>query len=224
MTTRILMVETDACLVSAVSRALAEYAVILSSVASFDEAVEVLRGEVFALAIVESTLVSATDLKHFSGMPIVVTASFLEPEPARRLARHARLLRKPFTSAELTQVLTEEIGLTVMEHSLLDVLSRAHNTRRSLELRVGEGELVLEDGEVVHAALAEMCGEAALVEILAGGGRLVHGPSQSAARTINRPFQALLLDALRHVEAKEGQRGPAFRRSGVVRVPRRTER
>jgi CheY-like chemotaxis protein len=204
--TRLLMVEADAHLVSGVARALLQYGVTITAVATLEQALDRVRRETFALAIIDSNLVSPGELEPFAAAPLVITASFLAPELAQRFARSARLLKKPFTSAELSQVLNEEIGLSVNERSLVDVLSRGHLSRNSFGLRVGEGgegELVLENGELVHAAFAGIRGEAALVQILAGGGAVVRTAPRSTARTIDRPFRPLLFDALRHVEEIE---------------------
>ncbi|MGC4092768.1 MAG: hypothetical protein QM756_33775 [Polyangiaceae bacterium] len=210
--TRVLMVETDARLISAVTRALARYGVEVCAVDGIERAGELLGRERFALILIDSNLVSERDLPVFAGTPIVITSAFLERTHAERFTRVARLLQKPFTSAELSQVLDDELGLVPSTDSLLDRLSHAHRGKNSCGLRVGPGELVLEHGELVHAAVAGIQGEAALVEILARGGEVTLGAVCSSARTIQRPFGPLLLDALRAVEERD--------RLSEARVPR----
>jgi CheY-like chemotaxis protein len=202
--TRLLMLDTDARLVASVARALASHQVAVLAAPNLERALELAKSEPFALLIIDSNLVSVDDLGLFSGTPIVTTASFLEPEPARRFFGHGRVLRKPFTSAELSQLLSEELGLSNCRESLLDILSHGHLAKKSFCLRVGSGELVLENGELIHAERAGVSGEAALVAILAKGDAVVRaGTSTSSPRTIARPFRPVLLEALRLLEERE---------------------
>jgi len=213
---RVLMVETDTELVSAVGRALALQAMEVLAVDAFERASELVRQQEFSLLLIDSDLVAFEDLRVFEPTPVVVTTSFLERGPAERFARAARLLPKPFTSSELGQVL-QELGLAQDEHSLLDVLGRAHLSGASIELRVGEGELCVTEGEIVHAAVADLLGEDALVRILAQGGEVRRSATHTALRSIARAFRPLLFDALSKLEELERQRGLRSRHhSGVA--------
>ncbi len=193
---RLLMLDTDTRLIRGVRRALLQKGVEVRAVDRIERAAELARRESFAVVLADSNLVSERDLSLFASIPVVLVSAFLERGPAERLARSARLLQKPFTSAELCQVLEEEMGLPSRDDSLLDVLSRAHVSKSSFALSVGAGLLVLEQGELVHAMLAEKRGEPALIEILLRGGKVELGTFGATSRTISRPFRPLMLDAL----------------------------
>ncbi|HET9932471.1 MAG TPA: hypothetical protein VFQ35_17335 [Polyangiaceae bacterium] len=193
---RVLMLDTDARLIRAVRRALEQKGLEVRAVEHLERARELTRRECFALVLADSNLISERDLSLFAGIPVVIVSAFLERAPAERLARRARMLQKPFTSAELCQVLDEEVGLPPHDDSLLDVLSRAHLSKSSFALSVGAGLLVLEDGELVHATVAEKRGEQALIEILLRGGKVERGAPSASSRTISRPFRPVMLDAL----------------------------
>lgn len=214
--TSVLMVETDAALISAVGRVLSRHQVEVCAVDAIERARELSRQREFSLLLIDSNLVSAHELQSFAGTPIVVTASFLEREPSERFARRARVLQKPFTSAELSQILSDELGLALGQESLLDLLTRAHVGGNSLSLQVGFGLLVLKEGELVHAALAELRGEAALVEILTRGGAVTLSPSLPEARSIERAFEPLVLDALCAVEERDDEGRERARRGRNV--------
>jgi hypothetical protein len=216
------MVETDARLVAGVTRGLVRYDAAVRQADSWERALELRQLERFELAIVDSDLVTASDLGAFDGTPLVVTASLLEREQAETFARFARVLHKPFTSSELAAILSQEIELVAASNSLVDMLCRGHTARASWLLCVGNGELQLEGGELVHAALGALRGEAALAEILLWGGPIRRRQGESASRDITRPFRALLLDALAHVEARERRHGLDGRFTlRCVRGPRR---
>jgi DNA-binding response OmpR family regulator len=214
--TSVLMVETDAALISAVGRVLSRHQVEVCAVDRIERARELSREREFSLLLIDSNLVSARDLQAFAGTKIVVTASFLEREPSERFSERARVLQKPFTSAELSQILSDELGLALGQESLLDLLSRAHVSKNSLSLQIGSGELVLKDGELVHAALGEMWGEMALIEILARGGAVTLSPNLPNARSMARAFEPLLLDALCAVEKRDDESRESARRGRKV--------
>lgn len=204
--TSVLVVETDTRLVRVLGRTLGQRGVDVRTADRIESARELASKERFGLVMIESNLVSERDLFAFEGTPIVIIAAYLERGPAERLARSARLLQKPFTSAELCQVIDDEVGLPPRGDSLLDVLSRGHVTKSSFALSVGAGVLVLEAGELVHATLAEKRGEAALIEILAQGGAVRRWPQAPAPRSISRPFRPVLLDALGVLERLDEKR------------------
>lgn len=203
--TRLLMLDFDTRLVSAVARALRQEAIEVVGVASVQEALDQLSRQPFAAALLDGDVLDDDELAALSVLPLILTTSFLEPEGGHRFFRQARLLRKPFTSAQLLSVLASACGALGPESSgLVDVLRRAHSAGQSLALSVGGALVFVEDGELVHAELGSALGERALAEALAQSERTpIAIPARKVVRTIYRPFQPLLLDLLRHIEERE---------------------
>jgi DNA-binding response OmpR family regulator len=202
---RLLMLDFDLRLVSAVTRALHEDGVEVVGVQSAEQARECAACQSFDVALLDCDLLDPAEMLAFADLPVILTTSFLEPEGEHRFFRHARLLRKPFTSAQLLSALHETCGTPRAEMGrLVDVLRRAHTSGLSLALRVGSAELFIEQGELVHAELCGLSGESALAEVLAQSQQqLVTIESRPVVRTIRRPFRALLLDLLRRLEERE---------------------
>ncbi len=126
-----------------------------------------------------------------------------------------RVLCKPFTPDELIEAIQQavecETGFRGSVHglSLVDLLQMFHYARRSVRIQLGAprlGEIHVQNGEVVHAACGDATGTSALQSLLASGaGSLQTAPlSEPVRRTIEVPFQALLLDLLRQVD-EEGR-------------------
>lgn len=203
---RLLMLDFDERLVSAVTRALQHEGVEVVAVANAERAREQALGQRFDAALLDCDLLDASELSAFSRLSVILTTSFLEPEGQHRFFRHARLLRKPFTSVQLLSALRETCGTPSFENpSLVDVLRRAHSDRQDLALSVGRALVFVENGELIHAELDGTSGERALAEVLAQGPHEVVMPVKSRAvtRSIHRPFQPLMLDLLRHIEERE---------------------
>jgi DNA-binding response OmpR family regulator len=203
---RLLMLDFDRHLLSAVTRALQHKGVEVVSAGSVERARELVRDQSFDAALLDGDLLGAGELPTFAALPVILTTSFLEPEGGHLFFRHARLLRKPFTSAQLLTALREVCGAPNGENtSLLDVLRRAHGAGATLALRVGEAQLFIERGELVHVELNGSSGERALAELLAEATPAEPAPIAARAprRSIQRPFQALMLDVLRHLEECE---------------------
>jgi DNA-binding response OmpR family regulator len=200
------MLDFDRHLVSAVTRVLSHKGVDVVSVGCVERAREQLRKRSFDAALLDCDLLGAAELPSFGELPVILTTSFLEPEGGHLFFRHARLLRKPFTSAQLLAALREVCGAPNVENaSLLDVLRRAHSAGDTLALRVGRAQVFIESGELVHVELDGTSGERALAELLAEAAPPAPVPISASApcRTIQRPFQALMLDVLRHIEERE---------------------
>jgi DNA-binding response OmpR family regulator len=201
---RLLILELDALLVAVIGRALAREGIAVEAVESARAARERIARGGIDVALLDASLLHPTDLAPLSAVPLVFTASFPEPESVRSLAREARLLRKPFTGAELMAALREALGPLDSEPLLLvDLLLRAHTSGLSAAYRVGAAELFMEHGELVHARLGTLEGEAALAAILADSHAPESMPSRGVTRTIRRPFRTVLLDALSAVDARE---------------------
>ena len=91
---------------------------------------------------------------------------------------------------------------TVEDVSLADLLQLLHYSRKSVTLHVSgtrAGTVILVEGELAHAASADLVGEDALAALLAQ--KLVRvrtcAVDRSTPRTITRSFGAVILDILR---------------------------
>ncbi|MFT3923876.1 MAG: hypothetical protein QM778_15190 [Myxococcales bacterium] len=202
---RLLMLDLDTRLIAAVSRTLRHYGVDVVG----SQCIEVARAEVeahgFDVAVLDSDSLDPADLTAFAKLPLILTTSFMEHEGRHRLFGRGLLLRKPFTSAQLLTTLRETLGSLGSEPMLLvDVLRRAHTEAQSVGFVVGDAELYLEAGELIHAQLGDMQGEGALAEVLAAGhARLSRIPTRDVPRTIHRPFHTLMLELLQRIEERE---------------------
>jgi DNA-binding response OmpR family regulator len=203
--TRLLMLELDQRLIAAVSRALSQQGVQVIGTSSVAQAYASARAGEVDVALLDGDLIDEADLAEFRGLPLLVTTPFLEPEGQHRFFGHARLLRKPFTNAQLLSALQDTCdGLGAEPASLVDLLRRAHSDQQSLALRVGDAELFIEDGELIHAERRGVRGERALADVLAEEHQVaVRIALRPVPRTIQRPFRALMLDLLRTIDERE---------------------
>jgi CheY-like chemotaxis protein len=202
---RLLMLDLDSLLVAAIGRTLLQEGMSLENVRSAELACRrVVEGNV-DVALLDFNLINRADFACFAKIPVVLMTSFLESEEEHPFFRGARLLRKPFTSAQLLMALREALGPLHSEPVLLvDLLLRAHTCGLSVAFRVGSAEVFVENGELVHAEFGKLRGEAALAAIL---GDSQNGPlsipSRSVEHTIARPFRTTLFDALGAVDERE---------------------
>src|SRR6185437_5329665 len=118
-----------------------------------------------------------------------------------------RVLCKPFTPRELIEAIREAVECEHGFHgnihglSLLDILQMFHYGRRNATIIIGglkPGRIYVEGGNIVHAEVADAQGESALVALLsARSGSIRTTVLGDMVRTIQRPFEQLMLDALR---------------------------
>jgi hypothetical protein len=213
--TLLLMLDFDPHLVSAVTRTLRQHAIAVVGVTAVHEAYERATTQPFDAGLLDGDVLSRGELDAFGSLPLVLTTTFLEPVWDRWFSERP-ILHKPFTSAQLLSVLGDTLdALRPRSASVVDLLRRAHSAGRSVAYRVGRGEVFLEGGELVHAELDGIRGEAALSHVLAEVDPLVVRIADRAVeRSIHRPFRTLLLDLLRRIEERE--EGPAryLRRTG----------
>jgi CheY-like chemotaxis protein len=204
--TRVLMLDLDARLMAAVTRALQQEDVVVCGVASVDEALEAVQRQAFDAAILDGDLLDPEQLAAFLSVPVVLTTTILEPAGAHRFFSRAPLLRKPFTSAQLLSALHEVCAVPRSAPSrLVDVLRAAHGARRTLSLEVAGARVFMEAGELVHAEFGGRVGEPALAEVLAMSDvRPVELSVRTLERTIRRSFRVLMLELFRHIEEREG--------------------
>jgi DNA-binding response OmpR family regulator len=202
---RILMLEYDARLLAAVTRTLEQHGVRVVGTHALDTARRLLAIEHFDAALLDCDSLEPDDLLSFTDFPLILVTSFLGHEGAHRFFGHGLLLPKPYTSAQILSALKDALGTLGSEPQLLvDVLRRAHSDAESVGFCVGEAQLFIEQGELVHAELGGLSGEAALAEVLAEGNpRARRIPARAVERTINRPFQTLLLDLLQRIDERE---------------------
>ncbi|MBW2735513.1 MAG: DUF4388 domain-containing protein [Deltaproteobacteria bacterium] len=94
---------------------------------------------------------------------------------------------------------------------LTDILQIFHQARRTLVVRlVGEGEIHMLDGEVIHACAPPLEGRAALKHLLTRRRGAVDTRSgEICSRTVGEAFQPLLLELMAELdEERAGRRGP----------------
>lgn len=214
---RLLMFDFDPRLISTVARTLRQNAVEVIGVQSLEHAYERTTTHPFDGALLDGDVLRPSELGAFWPLPLILTTSFLEPSGGRRWLSERRMLHKPFTSGQLLSALSETFGpLALGSASLVDVLRRAHTEGRSVALRVGRGEVFIEAGELVHAELDGVIGEAALVDVLTEIDPIVVRIGDRAVeRTIHKPFRPLLLDLLCFIEEREKRALPPAQRSST---------
>jgi CheY-like chemotaxis protein len=201
---RLLILDLDQLLVAVIARAVSREGIAVEAVESVRAAQERIAAGGIDIALLDASLVHAADFAPLSAVPVVLTSSFPEQESARRFSREVRLLRKPFTGAELMTALREALGPLDSEPLLLvDLLLRAHTSGLTAAYRVGAAEVFMEQGELVHARLGMLQGEPALAAILADPHEPRSIPWRGVVQTIERPFRTVLLDALSTVDARE---------------------
>lgn len=103
-----------------------------------------------------------------------------------------------------TPIAVPEAGFSGSVHgvSLVDLLQIFHYARRSLTLNVEPNASVhLADGEIVHARVDELEGELAVARLLErASGHFWTSGAEVVPTTVHRPFNFLLLDALRGLD------------------------
>lgn len=134
-----------------------------------------------------------------------------------------RVLCKPFGPDELVAAVRQaaecEEGFRGNFHglSIFDVIQMLHLSRRGIALIIHSprpGRIFLREGEVIHAECGDEVGEAAVRSILelAGGTFTTDVLPADTPVTVRRPFEPVLLDAVRAIDE---------RRKGVpVAVPK----
>lgn len=203
---RLLMMDFDTRLIAAVTRTLRQQGVDVVGTHCVETARGLIQAQHFDITLLDCDSLDPADLTPFSKRPLILTTTFFEHEGKHRLFGHGHLLRKPFTSAQLLSTLRDTVGglLGSEPDHLIDILRRAHTDAQSVGFSVGEAELFLEHGELVHAQLGEIQGEGALAEVLAASSSsLSRIPVRDVPRTIHRPFQTLMLDLLHRIEVRE---------------------
>lgn len=219
MGTKVLVVDDDAAFSSAIARDLSAHAFQVTTASTVDEAILVLARDPVDVVV--------TDLRMGDRDGIdLLGACRAAARPARTILMSAyatardydtalqlgavRVLCKPFTPRELIEAIREAVECEHGFHgnvhglSLLDILQMFHYGRRNATIIIGgtkPGRIYVEGGDIVHAEVADATGERALVALLSTrSGSIRTTVLGDHARTIARPFEWMILDALRIVD------------------------
>jgi hypothetical protein len=215
--TRVLLADSDAALVFAMSRSLAHFGIEVVACSSPGSTRGCLEEQRFDLVVIDHRWRSAAWLDGGDGAgpgtetPVVFTTSFLGPCEGGRLVQGLMLLRKPFTSIELLSIIRRELGLPLIPPaSTIDALHRAHAHRETVCLgdpplagrsSAADSRIYLDRGELVHAVFGSLTGVAALREILRRRAPLGMSSADPApARSIQQPFKALIFEILQELD------------------------
>lgn len=230
--TSILIVEDDERLRSAVARDLSHRGFDVTSVVSVDDALSCLRKRAYDVLLTDLRMGERDGIDLLGELPdvaprtpaILMSAFATARDHQRAIELGAvQVLCKPFTSVDLAHAIRQaiecETGFRGNLHgiSLVDVLQMFHYSRRSVCVVVGGrsgGEIHVQQGEIVHAQQGDLIGEVALKRILSmRSGSIRSGPLVSELRSIERSFEALVLDVLRDLDEEKS------RESGTLEAP-----
>jgi CheY-like chemotaxis protein len=151
---------------------------------------------------------------------IASNASARDRDAALKLGA-VRVLAKPLSLLELADAVrlahdcAEGFHGWMHRMSLIDVLQMYHHSAQSLVVHVRgdvEGAIALRHGELIHADCRGLIGMPALIQLLAAQrGQLETEMLEPVIRTINGPFDHVLLDGLRSIdEIQNPSSGPAL--------------
>lgn len=218
----ILVVDDDVQLRDTLIRDLRSRGYHARGAASFREALQCLREHAYDVLLTDSRMEGGDGMALIRALretspgtrPILMGAQATARDSQRALDVGAvRVLSKPFEAGEMLQAVERAAeyagGFFASLHgiSLIDTLQMFHQSRRSLTMRVmGETPhtLHMREGELVHAELGELRGEAALAEILRmPAGSLQTSAAEPVKPTIFREFQEMLLDQLTKLDERE---------------------
>lgn len=153
--------------------------------------------------------VTSGDRPVQTGLSSTRSSSFAVPK-----RRETGLLARTVASA-----LADDTGFWGSVHSvsLLDLLQLMHIGRRTVRIRVSAdliGSIDLVTGEVVDARYGSLEGVPALAAMLAQArGSLETTTARGGSRTVDRPFEALLIDVMRQLDEGLSPEAIAVRRS-----------
>lgn len=222
MTASVLVVGDDTQLRDTLTHDLRAQGYHARSASSFREAVQCLREQSYNVLLTDSRMEGGDGMALIRTLrqlspgtrPVLMSAEATARDSQRALDIGAvSLLSKPFESGEMLQAVERAAeyagGFLASLHglSLIDTLQMFHQSRRSLTMRViGEtpATLHMREGELIHAELGEVRGEAALGEILRmPAGSLQTSAAEPVKPTIFREFQEMLLDQLTKLDERE---------------------
>jgi len=222
--TSVLVVDDDAPLGRALARELRANGYDSLPVSGYEEAMQRLSEQRYDVLLTDLRMGDKDGLDLILAIadsfpatrPILMSAyaTARDSERAKELGA-VRVLCKPFETSEMLQAVERAVessrGFVGSVHglSLIDMLQMFHYAQRSLSMHVLGGApaaVHLRNGEIIHATIGTVEGEAALTQILGlPAGSLQTSPLGNVTQTITREFQLLMLDLLRRID--EQQRG-----------------
>jgi DNA-binding response OmpR family regulator len=223
----VLIVDDDAQLRKALTRALNAHGFDSESAGGYSEALSCLDQKPYDVVITDLRMGDKDGIDLLLALresprptrPILMSAYASARDSQRALDLGAiRVLCKPFETRDVIEAIERAVdastGYVGVVHglSLIDMLQMFHYGRRSLSLEVlGKtcGTISIKDGEIVDARYGADSGELALRMILTlPAGSLRTRSLQLSASSIHRDFQGLLLDLLREVDEQSIPPGP----------------
>jgi CheY-like chemotaxis protein len=224
----VLIVDDDAQLRKALTRALNAHGFDSESAGGYSEALTCLDQKPYDVVITDLRMGDKDGIDLLMALrdsprptrPILMSAYASAKDSQRAFDLGAiRVLCKPFETRDVIEAIERAVdastGYVGVVHglSLIDMLQMFHYGRRTLSLEVlGKvaGTIAIKDGEIVDARYGEETGELALRLILTlpAGSLRTRSLQHSATNTIHRDFQNLLLDLLREVDEQSIPPGP----------------
>ena len=213
----VLIVDDDAQLRRALLRTLSAHGFESKAASNYDEAINQLGLQPYDVLLTDlrmgdkdgiDLLNALRDLRA-SPRAILMSAYATARDSQRALDLGAtRVLCKPFETSEVIDAIQRAVEASYVGSvhglSLIDMLQMFHYSRRSVVLELlgkDYATVAMQEGEIVDARRASTEGEAALREILScRAGSLKTRSLGEVTRTIDRPFQPLLLDLLRELD------------------------
>lgn len=223
----VLIVDDDAHICRALTRALNAHGFESTAAHGYDEAVERLEHRHYDVLLTDLrmgdkdgiALLSKLRESNYRSRPILMSAyaSALESQQALELGA-VRVLCKPLETRDVVEAIQRAADASttyfgnVHGISLIDLLQVFHYGQRNLTLELlgaPPSVICFRDGQIVDARHGDQQGEPALRAIL----RMPTGPLRTKSLgdftpTVHRDFQALLLDLLRELD-EESRSSPA---------------
>jgi CheY-like chemotaxis protein len=230
--TSVLVVDDDAPLGRALARELRANGYESVPVSGYEEAIEHLAEHRYDVLLTDLRmgdkdgldLILAIAESYPGTRPILMSAyaTARDSERAKELGA-VRVLCKPFDTSEMLHAVGRAVesaeGFIGSLHglSLIDMLQMFHYAQRSLTVQVAGSSpatIHLRSGQIVHATIGAVVGEAALSQILTlPAGSLSTSRLEAVDETIARDFQVLMLDLLRRMDE---QKRPGLSSEGVA--------
>jgi ActR/RegA family two-component response regulator len=223
----VLIVDDDAQLRKALTRALNAHGFDSDSAGGYGEALTCLDQKPYDVVITDLRMGDKDGLDLLMALresprptrPILMSAYATARDSQRAFDLGAiRVLCKPFETRDVVEAIERAVDSStafvgvVHGLSLIDMLQMFHYGRRSLSLEVlgkTPGIVSIKDGEIVDARYGAESGELALRSILTLPAGSLRTRSLSLSPTsIHRDFQNLLLDMLREVDEQSIPPGP----------------
>lgn len=154
---------------------------------------------------------------------VIIMTAYGNPDVEREAVERGCLhyLEKPFKIEDLRNLILEALQVSkkgfvgrVADLQLTDIIQLnclgKMKTTLSVSMDEQKGVICFEDGEIVHAELGSLVGEDALFTILGweGGDFTTTSGTDPLERTIDRPWQELLIEGMRlKDEGRDARRG-----------------